>query len=115
MIIYIAKRVAALAPIWVILSILSFSLLHLAGGSPAAVILGVQATPAAVAQLNSQMGLDQPLPVQYLRWLGNALHGDFGQSFFLNSAVAPALLTHFAVTLTIMLLGFAVSLVLGVG
>jgi peptide/nickel transport system permease protein len=115
MYLYIAKRLVALVPIWLILSLLSFSLLHLAGGSPAAVILGVQATPAAVAQLDSQMGLDQPLPVQYLRWLGNALHGDFGQSFFLNSAVAPALVTHFEVTLTIMLLGFVVALVLGVG
>jgi peptide/nickel transport system permease protein len=102
-------------PIWVILSILSFSLLHLAGGSPAAVILGVQATPAEVAQLNAQMGLDLPLPVQYLKWLAHVLHGDFGQSFFLNSSVAPALAAHFGVTLTLMLLGFLVAFVIGVG
>jgi len=115
MIIYIGKRIVALLPIWLILSLLSFSLLHLAGGSPAAVILGVQATPAEIAQLNAQMGLDLPLPVQYLKWLGNVVHGDFGQSFFLNSGVAPALVTHFSVTLTIVLLGFVIALLIGVG
>lgn len=114
MVLYIVKRIVALVPIWLVLSVLSFSLLHLAGGSPAAVILGVQATPAEIAQLNAQMGLDLPLPVQYLKWLGNVLHGDFGQSFFLNAAVAPALVSHFGVTLTITLLGFLVALVIGV-
>ncbi|HKC74834.1 MAG TPA: ABC transporter permease [Chloroflexota bacterium] len=111
---YVAKRLLALLPIWLVLSILSFSLLHLAGGSPAAVILGVQATPAQIAQLNAQMGLDLPLPVQYLKWLSGVLHGDFGQSFFLNSAVAPAVVSHFSVTLTITLLGFVVAIVVGV-
>ena len=56
---YLARRLLGLGAVWLVLSVVSFSLVHLAGGSPASVILGVQATPEAIAQLN-------PMPFKVL-------------------------------------------------
>lgn len=105
----IAGRLLAVVPIWLILSVVSFSLIHLAPGSPAAIILGPQATPTAVRQLTAQLGLGKPLDVQYVQWLGHVVHGNFGTSFFLNSSVGAALVSHFAVTAQLAVLGFLVA------
>ena len=110
---YIGRRLLGFIPIWFVLSVLSFSLLHLAGGSPAAVMLGAQATPESLKQLTHQLGLDQPLLFQYGRWVAGILHGDFGESIFLNAPVLSVLVGHFGVTLSITLVGFLVAAILG--
>ncbi len=110
---YLGKRLLGLGAVWLVLSVVSFLLVHLAGGSPASVILGVQATPEAIARLNQIYGLNLPLPVQYVRWLSQVVRGNLGQSIFLNAPVAVAITTHFGVTASITLVGFAVAAVIG--
>lgn len=79
---YILKRVISIIPVLLIMSFIVFFLIHLISGDPAKVILGDQATPEAVERLREQMGLNQPLIFQYLRWMGNILTGNLGYSVF---------------------------------
>ena len=76
----IIKRIAAAIPVLFIVSIMVFLMLQLLPGDPATVILGQEATPEAVEAMREQLGLNQPLLIQYLHWLGNVLQGNLGQS-----------------------------------
>lgn len=82
----------------VITALLFFSVAGLLG-SPAALMLGQDATPEAIAELNARMGFDRPLLVQYLEWMGGALTGDFGRSYSTHQTVADAILPRLPVTL----------------
>ncbi|WP_029029722.1 ABC transporter permease [Salinarimonas rosea] len=95
---YIAKRVAALVPILFGLTLIVFFIMALIPGDPALAILGAYATPDNVARLNAQLGLDQPLPVQYVTWLTNLLQGDLGRSYSLNRPVLDEVLERFSAT-----------------
>src|SRR5258708_12643624 len=70
------------------MSVLIFGIIHILPGNVAYAILGEFATPAAVAQLEAKLGLNDPLPVQYWRWLNAMLHGDFGMSIVMNRPAA---------------------------
>lgn len=96
---YIAKRLAALVPILFGLTLIVFFIMALIPGDPALAILGAYATPENVARLNAQLGLDEPLPVQYLTWLGNLLEGDLGRSYSLNRPVLDEVVERFSATL----------------
>ncbi|WP_372423004.1 ABC transporter permease [Salinarimonas chemoclinalis] len=95
---YIAKRLAALVPILFGLTLIVFFIMALIPGDPALAILGAYATPENVARLNTQLGLDQPLPVQYVTWLTNLLQGDLGRSYSLNRPVLDEVLERFSAT-----------------
>jgi peptide/nickel transport system permease protein len=103
MIAYALKRILVALLVALTVSIISFGLLHLSGDLAQA-LAGPSATAADVAQVRHAYGLDRPLPVQYLDWAGKALHGDFGQSFFLKEPVSELIGSRFPITLT---LGFA--------
>ncbi len=80
---YIARRLLIGIPMLLGLTLIVFSMMHLIPGDPAEVILAQSgARPEAVARLRSQLGLDLPLPVQYVRYLGGLLRGDLGTSLF---------------------------------
>jgi len=79
---YVVRRLIQLVPIVLGVTALVFFLIHLVPGDPARTILGNHATPAKVALLHKEWGLDKPLPVQYWRFLGRMLHGDLGSSLF---------------------------------
>lgn len=96
---YIFKRLLALIPVLFGLSIIVFLMMALIPGDPATAILGNFATPENVARLNAQLGLDRPLPQQYLIWLGNLLQGDLGRSFALNRPVLDEVMERFSATL----------------
>jgi peptide/nickel transport system permease protein len=96
---YIAKRLAALVPILFGLTLIVFFIMALIPGDPALAILGAYATPENVERLNAQLGLDQPLPMQYLTWLTNLLQGDLGRSYSLNRPVLDEVLERYAATL----------------
>jgi len=96
---YIAKRLAALVPILFGLTLVVFFIMALIPGDPALAILGAYATPENVARLNAQLGLDQPLPLQYVTWLTNLLQGDLGRSYSLNRPVLDEVLERFSATL----------------
>ncbi|HBY81906.1 MAG TPA: peptide ABC transporter permease, partial [Cyanobacteria bacterium UBA11148] len=77
---YIGKRLINLLPVLLGITLLVFTLLHLIPGDPAVIILGERATPEQVAALREQLGLNQPLPLQYLTFLWNLVRFDFGTS-----------------------------------
>src|SRR5947209_12432739 len=77
---YVARRLGQLVPVLLGVSILVFFGMHLIPGDVAQLLLGDKGTEADLARLRHQLGLDQPVPVQYLRFLGGALVGDFGVS-----------------------------------
>lgn len=99
MALYIAKRLLALVPILFGLTLIVFLIMALIPGDPARAILGAYATPENVARLNAQLGLDQPLPMQYLTWLGNLMQGDLGRSISLNRPVLDEITERFRATL----------------
>lgn len=96
---YIAKRLLAAIPVLFGLSIIVFLIMAMIPGDPATAILGSYATPENVARINADLGLDKPLPQQYLIWLGNLLQGDLGRSYALNRPVLDEVLERFSATL----------------
>lgn len=90
-----------------------FFLMHLVPGDPAAVFLGEQATPQAVAELRARLGLDQPLPVQLARYVAGAARGDLGESLFQNAPVAEILRDRLPATIELALAALAVAIALG--
>jgi peptide/nickel transport system permease protein len=79
---FILSRLAQAIPVMFLASVGVFLLLHLLPGDPAMLLAGPDATDAMIAFVRQDMGLDQPLPVQYAVWLGHMLHGDLGRSVF---------------------------------
>jgi len=111
----LAGRVASLGFVLWLVTIIAFVLIRLAPGDPSAVMLGSDATPAAVAQFRAAYGLDRPIAVQYVAWLGHVVRGDLGTSIYLGRPVATAILERLPVSLTLTLAAFVIAIVLGVG
>ncbi len=86
-------------------------LLSRLSGNLAINIAGPDASAAAIAQIEHQLGLDQPLPVQFLEWAERAAHGDLGSSFLFHEKVSSLIATHFPVTLRLGLIAIAIALV----
>ncbi len=108
---YIARRLLFMLPVVLLVSFVTFMLLHLVPGDPARVLLGEEATPQTVAALRQQLGLDRPIGVQYVLWLWQALHGNLGDSIQLQQPVIQAIAQRLPVTVE---LGVA-SLIFSVG
>jgi len=110
---YIIRRLLALIPILLGASILIFAVMRLVPGDPARQSLGPEATGDQVAILREQWRLDEPLPVQYIAWLGRSLQGDLGRSTVSRVPVTKELATRFPATLQLTLASMAVAIVLG--
>ncbi len=106
----ILKRAGHSLLVVLLVSIAAVGLLSRAPGSVASVILGENATPAAVAALNAKLGLDQPLWHQYTDWAGHALTGDLGTSPLTGQSVTGAILDRLPVTLELSVLALVISL-----
>lgn len=111
---YVTRRL--LASVFVVYAIASlvFVLNRLAPGSPAATILGPAATESSIRELNAQLGLDKPMWQQYLSYLGNAVKGDFGNSYYSQGSAFSAAVDRVPVTLELAVLTILLSLVLAV-
>jgi peptide/nickel transport system permease protein len=116
---YLIRRVVQAVFMLFVMSIVFFTLLHLIPGGPDAVIgaNNPHITPIQRAAIRHRFGLDQPVPIQYLSWLGNALHGDFGISFSNSLPVAQELAARIPATLELFLtaLGFALIMAILLG
>src|SRR6476646_2139258 len=77
---YIIRRVVMALPTLILASLAIFLILHLIPGDPAAIVAGGDATPAQVAAVRTDLGLDKPLVAQYAIWIGHVLRGNFGNS-----------------------------------
>ena len=115
---YAARRVVLTIPILIGVSIICFALVQIAPGDPIQNLLSPTASAADAARLRAAYGLDQPLPVQYLIWLGKVLVGDLGMSIANNAPVTGEVLHAFVNTVVIALmsvaLAFVVSMIFGV-
>ena len=110
----IVKRLLWSVPLLLIASALSFVLLSLASGNPAAVILGPTASAAQLRQLTAQLGLNDPIWVQYWHWLDAALHGNLGTSLIDGQPVTTMLAPRVTISLTLVLGATVGASVLGV-
>jgi len=108
---YLVKRLAFLVPQLLGISFITFYLIRLLPGDPATAILGSMATPGQIQNLREQLGLTQPVPVQYWLWLQRVLHGDLGHSNFTGNAVASDLLTRLPATLELITISTVLAMV----
>jgi peptide/nickel transport system permease protein len=104
-----ARRLGGLAATLMAASVLIFLAMHVLPGDPAQVLLGINADPAAVASLREEMGLDRPLPVRFVDWLGGVLTGDFGRSAVYDVPVADLIAERAAVSVPLAALGVVLS------
>jgi peptide/nickel transport system permease protein len=111
---YVVRRLIQLVPIVLGVTVLVFFLIHLVPGDPARTILGNHATPAKVALLHKEWGLDKPLPVQYWRFLGRMLHGDLGSSLFYSVPAGRLVWQRLPPTLWLIGLGTLLSVLIAV-
>lgn len=110
----IARRLLAMIPIVLGVTIVVFSILHLAPGCPTTIILGDAATPEAIAELRARLGLDDPLQVQYFRWLSGVVTGDFGRSIHTRQLVSEMVWQRVPATLELTLTAMILSLVIAI-
>src|SRR6476620_8336741 len=96
---YVIRRLLQAIPVALGVTILVFFLIHLVPGDPARTILGNQATPARVALLRHDWGLDRPLPVQYVKFMDRLAHGDLGSSLFYGVSAGHLVVERLPVTL----------------
>jgi peptide/nickel transport system permease protein len=107
-------RLLAMIPTLFIVSLVVFSLIHLVPGDPAQQYFGVSANPEAVEAMRRQLGLDQPVYEQYIRWLLGVLQGDFGSSLIHGKPITEMFASRMAVTLELVALSMVIALVLGI-
>ena len=110
---YALRRLLLAVPVLFGVSVLVFAVLHLAPGDPAAIMLGAQSTKEDVERLRRDLGLDQPLVVQYLHWIGQVTRGDLGRSIPLGRAVLPEVLLRFKATLLLTAGALGIAIFLG--
>ncbi len=115
---YVLRRLGTTVPVLAVVSVIVFSLIHLTPGDPVSIMLREEADPATAAALRTALGLDRPLPIQYLAWLGRAVRGELGRSIRTNQPVTEAILERLPVTLSLAaaasLLALAVALPAGI-
>jgi peptide/nickel transport system permease protein len=111
---FVLTRIASAVPTLILVSVVVFVLMRLVPGDPATLMLGDLAQPGQVEAMKKQMGLDQPLPVQYFIWIGDVLTGDFGHSISSREAVLPLILDRFSASAGIVLLAVLIATLLAV-
>lgn len=112
---FIARRLLLAIPVLFGVSVLVFLVLFLLPGDPAEILLfGSSPTPEQVEQLRQQLGLDQPLPTQFIHFLGRVLHGDLGQSYVTGQTVASEIWLNAGPTFVLAFAAIGVGLVIGV-
>jgi peptide/nickel transport system permease protein len=114
MLTFLARRLLLVIPTLIGLSILLFVISRLLPGDPIALAAGPQASPAEIAALRAQFGLDQPVWVQYLRYVTGLLHGDLGRSVMTQRPVAADLLTFLPATIELVVVALFLAVVIGV-
>ena len=111
---YIARRLTLTAFILFSLSIIVFVAMQAIPGSFADIMLGIEATPESVAALEKSLGLDQPIYVQYLKWLSQVLQGNLGQSLRIGRPVAGEILYRMPVTIQLTLYSMIISILIAI-
>src|SRR5258706_1516376 len=95
------RRLFSALPVLGIVSLITFGMIHLIPGDPAAAIAGMSATPEQIANIRRDLGLNEPLPAQLWHWYVNLLNGDLGRSLLLGQPVMRATMQRLPVTLAL--------------
>jgi peptide/nickel transport system permease protein len=111
---FLGRRLLQLVPTLFFVSVLIFGLQQLLPGDPALAMAGEERDPAVLEQIRRQYRLDQPIPVQYVYWMGGVLTGDLGESMRLKEPVARLIAQKFPVTLQLALMAILISLAIGI-
>lgn len=111
---YAVRRVVLMLPVAFLVSVAIFTIIHLTPGDPAAIMLGEEVSPGAVAALHQELGLDQPLPVQYERYMARVLRGDLGRSLRTHQPVLQAIGERLPATAELGLVALTWSLALAI-
>jgi peptide/nickel transport system permease protein len=112
---YLLRRFVAAIPVMFLVSLMSFAIIWLVPGDPAASFLDASATKEQLARVRHDLGLDRPMWEQMAQWYGRVLSGDLGQSILLQRSVGDALVERLPVTLSLAALALALAALLGVG
>jgi peptide/nickel transport system permease protein len=115
MLAYITRRLLAFIPTLLVVAVAVSLLIYLVPGNPAVMMLGVEATPQAITDLENALGLNDPLHLRLAGWFGRALQGDLGRSYLLDQSVTEAILVRLPVSLSLAVAAMFVALVVGVG
>jgi len=111
---YLIKRLAGTLPVILLISLLVFSLIHAAPGDPTLMLLGEEATAEDVARAKERWGLDQPLYVQYFKFLSSVAQGDFGKSFKFAEPVTSVIKQRLPATLELALFSIVIAILLAI-
>ncbi|HEY6958793.1 MAG TPA: ABC transporter permease [Candidatus Limnocylindria bacterium] len=112
MIQYILRRLLLMIPVTLLVTMGVFALARISPADPAVVFAGEDRDPAAIEEMRKELGLDQPLPVQYVAWLSKAVQGDLGRSFQNKQRVTEAILERIPVTFELGLAALTISVTL---
>lgn len=111
---YILKRILTMIPVFIITSIIIFSIIHLTPGDPARVILGDRAVESEVLALREKMGLNKPLPVQYIDWITGIFKGNFGESLFIDEPMTEIIFSHMKPTISLTIYSLLIAAGIGI-
>ena len=111
---YIFRRLLATIPVMAIVAVLVFLMLRLTPADPAAIIAGDFANDQQIAEIRRKLGLDQPIVTQFGLWIGQALKGDFGESFFYKKKVAALIVERIEPTISLSLLAIVLTVLIAV-
>lgn len=111
---YIIKKAISVLTVLFIVSFVTFFIIHLTPGDPARIMLGADAPQEAVDALREQMGLNRPLPVQYVEWLGDVLRGDLGTSIFMEGSMTYIIGLRMKPTIILTLCALAIAVVIAI-
>jgi peptide/nickel transport system permease protein len=111
---YLVRRLAGTVPVLLLISLLVFLLIHAAPGDPTLLLLGEETNAAEVARAKERWGLDQPLYVQYLKFLRSAAVGDFGRSFKYTEPVMRVIMTRLPATIELAVFAIIIATVLAI-
>jgi peptide/nickel transport system permease protein len=114
MVSFISGRLLSLLLTTLVASMIVFLLMQVLPGDPALVILGMNAEPDTIAALHKQLGLDQPMWLRYLKWIGGFFVGDFGNSITYSVPISELLGPRIMVTLPLALLSMLISVVVAI-
>ncbi|MEX1044413.1 MAG: ABC transporter permease [Acidimicrobiia bacterium] len=109
---YVVRRLGVFLFSVVVASGLVFSVMSILPGDPAQVMLGTQATPESVAALRTELGLDRPIPIQYLDWLSGVVRGDLGTSIFSGQDIAAQIASRLQVTMPLAVMAMTMTILL---
>ncbi|MFL9901884.1 ABC transporter permease [Paraburkholderia fungorum] len=111
---FLFRRILSTAPVLVVVALIVFMILRLTPGDPAAALVGDNGTSADIARIHASLGLDRPLPVQFVKWTGQLLQGNLGDSYYMKQPVTRLIAQRIAPTVSLSVLTLVMTLLLAV-